>query len=136
MIGVAALALVTGGAWMARGGTDYRVDGPAPGSITVDGTELTLAQQQPVVAVTVAPGDATRLLVTASPDAADPCAVVRVRVVEQDDDDVRLAAHAYRAPVADACAAAPSGESVVSLGAPLGGRSVMDAGTERILLAP
>ena len=135
VVGASALALVVGGAWVAWGGTDYRVDGPAPASITVDGIELALAQQQPVAAVTVAPGDGTRLLVTATPDAADPCSVVTVRVVDQDADDVRLAAYAYRAVDApDSCGVTTSGETVVDLGAPLGGRSVMDAGTDRILL--
>jgi len=134
VIGASALALVAGGAWVAWGGTDYRVDGPAPATITVDGTELSLAQQQPVAAVAIAPGDGTRLLVTATPDASDACALVTVRVVDQDDDDVRLAAYAYRAAAPDSCGASPSDAIVVDLGTPLGGRSVMDAGTERILL--
>ena len=129
----AAVLLAAGGAWTAWGGAGYRVDGPPPESITVDGAQLALGQQQPLLGVTAAPGDA-RLAVAVTTDSFDPCTVTTVRVLEQDDDAVTLAAYAYRpADAADDCTAGP-GEVTVDLGTPLGGRRVVEDGTEHVLV--
>jgi hypothetical protein len=129
-----ALVAVAAGARVAWGGDAYRVDGPAPATVTVEDVVLDLTGQQPVLAVTVSPADPSRLLVDVGSPAG--CAHARVRVSAQDDRAVRLEAYAYHDPAAGgpddgtACAAPVA----VDLGAPLGHRRVVEQGTYRVLV--
>jgi hypothetical protein len=133
--------LAAGGAAGVRtgwGGDDYRVDGPAPAELTVGGARLTLTGQQPVVDVVPMPGDSTRLLVTGTPAEFDACTHTAVRVVEQDDVTVRLAAYSYGPDGGTAPGACPIpvqvGPVTVDLGAPLEARRVLEAGTDHVLV--
>jgi hypothetical protein len=124
------------------GGSGYRVDGPAAGTLTVDGVHLTLDAQVPVVSVSPAPGDATRVVVEVDPATgeAPPCtAYAAVRVTEQDDQRIRLAAYSYRVDdgsAPDGACARPgfAGHVTVDLGSPLDGRRVVEEGTDRVLV--
>jgi hypothetical protein len=124
------------------GGSGYRVDGSAPGTLTVDGVHLTLDAQVPVVSVSPAPGDASRVVVDVGRTAgeAPPCAAyAAVRVTEQDDKRIRLAAYGYRvddgtAPEGACADPGFTGRVTVDLGSPLNGRRVVEEGTNRVLV--
>lgn len=145
VLGVAGLAvagLLAGLAGGVIGGHGHRVDGPAPGTLTVDGVHLTLDAQVPVVAVTPAADDASRVTVDADQavTAAPACgAYTSVRVTRQDDRRVRLAAYTYlvvdgaTAPAAACADPGFTGHVTVDLGSPLGGRRVVEEGTDRVL---
>jgi hypothetical protein len=140
----AAAALAVAGVHVAAG-ADYRVDGPVPRQLTVDGVHLTLDQQVPVVSVSSAAGDPSLVVVDVGPTTAldaDACAAYStVRVTEQDERRVRVAAYSYRvddgtAP-ADVCAAPGfAGHVTIDLRSPLGDRRVVEDGTDRVLVLP
>lgn len=123
------------------GGSAYRVDGPAAGTLTVDGVHLTLDAQVPVVSVSPVPGDASQVVVEVGPATGQaPCtAYAAVRVTEQDDRRIRLAAYSYRVDdgtAPDGACARPgfAGHVTVELGMPLDGRRVVEEGTDRVLV--
>jgi hypothetical protein len=124
------------------GGPGYRVDGPAPGTLTVGGVHLTLDAQVPVVSVTPVPGDARRVAVDAGQAAAETAACgayTAVRITRQDDRRIRIAAYSYRVAdgaAPDAACAEPgfTGHATVDLGSPLDGRRVVEQGTDRVLV--
>jgi hypothetical protein len=143
--GVPGLAVLTVAGLLAGGaigGSDYHVDGPAPGTLTVGGVHLTLDGQVPVVSVTPLPGDATRVTVDAGRPGAEAAtcgAYTAVRVTRQDDDRIRVAAYTYRvddgaAPGGTCADPGFTGHATVDLGAPLDGRRVVEEGTDRVLV--
>jgi hypothetical protein len=129
--GATAVLVAGAGAWVAWGGTDYRVDGPPPVTLTVDGAPLSLTGQEPVLAVTVAPDHPSRLVV----DVGSPtgCSLATARVMRQGPKVVRVAAYTYADAVADGTSAC-SGPLTVDLGTPLGDRRVVEDGTDRVLV--
>jgi hypothetical protein len=127
---VVAVALPVGAA-RAFGGPDYRTDPPAPPVVTRDGVRETHAGQLPLLGVAWSASGSSTLVV----DAGSPvgCTRAEVRVVSQDDDVVRIAAHGYLAagaPPDSPCA----GPVTVDLGTPLLYRRVVEEGTDHVLL--
>jgi len=141
--GVAVLAVLAVAGLLAGGvigGSDHRVDGAVPGTLTVEGVHLTLDAQVPVVSVTPAPGDPSGVVVDVGQIDADAACggYAAVRVTEQDDQRVRLAAYGYRADDGAAPGACTdpgfAGHVTVDLGSPLDGRGVVEEGTDRVLV--
>jgi len=125
------------------GGSGYHVDGPAPGTLTVDGVHLTLDAQVPLVSVSPLPDAASRVVVDAGEAVteAPACgAYTTVRVTQQDGERVRIAAYSYLvddggAAPAEVCAEPGfTGRVTLDLGSPLDGRRVVEEGTDRVLV--
>jgi hypothetical protein len=125
------------------GGSGYHVDGPAPGTLTVDGVHLTLDAQVPLVSVSPLPDAASRVVVDAGEAVteAPACgAYTTVRVTQQDGERVRSPPTATSwttaAPPPRRSAPSPgfTGRVTLDLGSPLDGRRVVEEGTDRVLV--
>jgi hypothetical protein len=142
--GVAAVLVVLAAAGVLVAGRvadgGYRVDGPAPRTLAVNGVRLTLDAQVPIVAVSTVPGDSSRVVVDVGPAVTEePCAsYTSVRVAEQDEHRVLLTAYRYQPDAtvdqADACPEPGfAGHATLDLGSPLAGRRLLEDNTDRPL---